>query len=262
MIAKAKSVKGSLAGAMYKEREDKQHEFICQNNMIGENARERWEEMRDIANLNSRTENKYIENVISPPREIGEKLTKEDWEKIAKDYAEKMNFGENQWYAVKHNNTDEPHLHIIVNRIDFSAKNTINSQYIGEKSGKTAETMSRERGWKTAQEFAKEKKEKIKVSLQNSVGSSRSWGEVADKMKSQGYHLELSYKEGNKLNGARVIPLQEFKNKEDMSRREQLAKKGYKLSEIDRKIKIGDLDKKIKENELKQEKTQNYGRRR
>ena len=47
-----------------------------------------------------------------------------------------------------------------------------------------------------------------------------------------------------------------------MSRREELAKKGYKLSEIDRKTKISDLDRKLKDNVLKQAKTQNYGRSR
>ena len=72
--------------------------------------------------------------------------------------------------------------------------------------------------------------------------------------------MELSYqdKKGIKtLNGARITPVEEYKGKEEMSRREQLSKKGYKLSEIDRNMKIKELDNKLKKN---LEKSQNYGR--
>ncbi|UCA62263.1 relaxase/mobilization nuclease domain-containing protein (plasmid) [Chryseobacterium rhizoplanae] len=260
MIAKAKSVKGSLAGALYKERPDKDHEIIYQNNMFGETAHERWEELRDIANLNTRLENKYIENVVSPPKEIGDQLSREDWEKLAKDYALKSGYGENQWYAVLHQNTDEKHLHIYANRINFEGKNTIDSEKIGERSGKIAEELSQERGWKTAKEISSDKKADIMQCLENSVSSSRSWDQVASKMEEQGYVLELSYQDKNgikTLNGARITPVEEYKGKEEMSRREQLSKKGYKLSEIDRNMKIKELDNKLKKN---LEKSQNYGR--
>ncbi|MCD8428408.1 hypothetical protein, partial [Tenacibaculum finnmarkense] len=47
------------------------------------------------------------------------------------------------------------------------------------------------------------------------------------------------------LNGARIIPLDEIKLKQEMSRRESLAKKGYKLSSlIDREEKKKDLSEK------------------
>jgi len=169
MSAKAKSVKGSPAAASYKEQEIKESTVICQNNMYGETAGERWEEMREIANLNKRTEKPFIENMVSPPAEYTKDFAADDWDELARDYCEKMGYGDNQWYAVLHENTAHPHLHISVNRIDFSGRNTIDDSFIGERSGKAMEGISRDRGWKTAHEFAQEKKGLMKDALLSSV---------------------------------------------------------------------------------------------
>ena len=77
---------------------------------------------------------------------------------------------------------------------------------------------------------------------------------------SKGYVLELNYQNKGgeqKLNGARVIPISEYKSKEELSKREQLAKKGFKLSDIDRKLNINSINAEISKNIIK---TQNYGR--
>lgn len=89
MIGKAKSVKGSLSGALYKEREDKQAKIIYQHDMIGETPKERWEEMKEVADINQRMEKPFLENVISPEKSKGDNLSKEEWEKLSKDYAKK-----------------------------------------------------------------------------------------------------------------------------------------------------------------------------
>lgn len=84
--------------------------------------------------------------------------------------------------------------------------------------------------------------------------------DLQDKMYSKGYVLELNYqnKDGEqKLNGARVIPISENKPIAEMSKREQLAKKGFKLSDIDRKLNINTIKNEISKNIIK---TQNYGR--
>lgn len=260
MIGKAKSVKGSLSGALYKEREDKQAEIIYQHNMIGETPKERWEEMKEVADINQRMEKPFLENVISPEKSKGDNLSKEEWEKLSKDYAEKMNFGDNQWYAVLHKNTDEKHLHIFANRVDFSGKNTIKDNFIGEKSGKVAEQLAKERGWMTAKEIAQVKKVEIKTALQESISQSKSLEDLQDKMHSKGYVLELNYQNRDgeqKLNGARVIPVSEYKSISETSKREQMAKKGFKLSDIDRKMNINTIKNEISKNIIK---TQSYGR--
>ncbi|MEG1668839.1 MAG: hypothetical protein RSA74_06570, partial [Chryseobacterium sp.] len=68
-ITKAKSVKGSLQAEQYKSQEIKESVFLHQNKMTGETPEERWDEMRTISELNTRIQNPFIENVISPPEQ-------------------------------------------------------------------------------------------------------------------------------------------------------------------------------------------------
>lgn len=280
MSAKAKSVKGSLSAARYKEQDIKESTVIWQNNMYGETAQERWEEMREIANLNKRTEKPFIENMVSPPAEYTKEFKVEDWAKLAQNYCKKMGYGENQWYAVLHENTKNPHLHISVNRIDFSGKNTIDDRFIGERSGKVMESVSRDRGWKTAHEFAQEKKKEMKQALMHSVEKSINWEELKTNMKAQGYHLELSTNEKG-LNGARIVSLDELSARESRERattqmltekkpiqresyistkEKKFTKPGYKLSEIDRKLKIKDIEHLLQTNLRLIQKALSYGR--
>lgn len=279
-VTKAKSVKGSLKAELYKSQEIKESVFLCQNRMTGETPEERWDEMKSISDLNSRIEKPYIENVISPPEQYVKDFTQEDWVKLAEDYAQKMGYNENQWDAYLHTNTDNPHIHMSVNRVGFEGKTTINDSYIGSKSQIIMQQISKEREWKTAQEFKKDKAVEYKEALTNSVEGSKSWDEVKDKMYVQGYHLELSVNEKG-LNGARIMELSEMKKREEReqktnnsikfktkiqkesyisSKEKKFVKPGLPLSKIDRNIKIKDLDNQLKENK-EQSKTQSYGRR-
>ncbi len=282
MSAKAKSVKGSLQSANYKEQDIKESTFICQNNMFGETAQERWEEMQEIAGLNKRTKKPFVENMVSPPEQYTRNFTVEDWKQLAKDYSEKMGYNENQWYSVLHENTAHPHMHINVNRIDFAGKNTIDDSFIGERSGKAMEAISRERGWKTAHEIAQEKKNLMKAALTLSIEKSSSWNQVKDRMKEQGYALELSTNEKG-LNGLRIVQWEELLRREEKEKKtaqmlkekkqiqkesfisakeKKFTKPGYKLSEIDRKLNVKDIDKQLQNNQkLEQKKSQSYGRK-
>lgn len=279
MSAKAKSVKGSLSAANYKEQEGKESTVVCQNHMYGETAEERWEEMREIASLNKRTEKPFIENIVSPPERYTKDFTVEDWKQLATDYCEKMGYNDNQWYAVVHENTEHPHLHISVNRIDFSGRNTIDDSFIGERSGKAMEAISRDRGWKTAHEVAQEKKNLMKEALLESVKESGSWEMLQDKMEDRGFRLELSTNEKG-LNGARIIPLEELSDRRDRekstasmiegkkplqresfisTKQKKFTKPGYKLSEIDRKLKIKDIEQLLQANLQLIKKAISYG---
>ena len=280
MSAKAKSVKGSLSAANYKEQAGKESTVVWQNHMYGETAAERWEEMREIASLNKRTEKPFIENVVSPPERYTRDFTAEDWGRLARYYCEKMGYNENQWYAVVHKNTEHPHLHISVNRIDFSGRNTVGDSFIGERSGKAMEAISRDRGWKTAHEVAQEKKDQMKEALLESVKESCSWDMLRDRMERLGFRLELSTNEKG-LNGARIIPLEELSIREGKERssvlmlkekkpiqresfistkQKKFTKPGYKLSEIDRKLKVKDIDLLLQANLKIIKKAISYGR--
>lgn len=256
IIARAKSVAGSLSASEYKEQDNKKAVVIAQENMTGLTPAERWDELKIVAKMNKRTEKAFIENVLSPTKEVGDQMSAEEWKKLATDYADKLGYRDNQWYAVLHQNTDEKHLHIYVNRIDFNGKNTINDHRIGQRAGKVADKLAKDRGLKTAKELTKSKTNKIAEVIRTESKTATSWEQFQERMKSQGFVFQLNYN-AKGLNGARVIPIHQIKP--NKSRREELSKKGYTLSKIDRKLKVNDLQALFEHNrrQLKQEQERN-----
>lgn len=51
-----------------------------------------------------------------------EKLTGRKMVEIAKEYMEKMGYGNTQFLIARHHDTDHPHLHLILNRVDADGK--------------------------------------------------------------------------------------------------------------------------------------------
>ncbi|MGV4509064.1 relaxase/mobilization nuclease domain-containing protein [Ornithobacterium rhinotracheale] len=257
IIARAKSVKGSLKSAEYKENKEKKSVLIFQNHLNGENYRERWDEMRTIAKLNQRTAKKFLEVVLSPATSIGKTYQFEDWEKLAKDFTRKIGAEENQWYAVLHQNTDQPHLHISINRINFEGKNTIDSGFIGKKAGIIADELARARKLKTAKELTQDKKRAILSVLNDSLRKSISLQGLEREMALNGLKLILNSNSSGYY-GGRIIPIDEIN--ENPSRREELSKKGFKFSELDRKLKVNNLLEIIEQNRRNQERQQEQDR--
>src|SRR5690606_11581164 len=53
----------------------------------------------------------------------GERISEEKWGKIALRFMREMGFSdETQWVAVRHNDTDHDHIHIVASRIGLDAK--------------------------------------------------------------------------------------------------------------------------------------------
>lgn len=251
MIIIADGVRGSLAGALYKEDEvvlrkdengnmksyPKEVEFIYQNEMTGQNAKERYIEMSSIAKLSPRLTNKFLEVVISPDKIYSTKLEKEDWKSLAQDYVNFLGVPiDQQWYAVKHGGKD-PHLHLAINRVGFDGENKIPTQKIGEKSGRIADELCRGRGWKTLSELMTERYKLAYQSIREAEKISINFDDFKKKLKNKGYIFELS--ENSKgLNGGRICPLDEWVEIEERTKREKKANKGYTLSQINKGLKI------------------------
>lgn len=212
---------------------------VCRNGLSGEKPKELFEEFKQVADLNTRTENKYVTAVISPPKEYSKDLSLEQWGKLAEDYLKKEGIGNNNQYLVHlHQSTDDKHLHIIANRIDFHGKNQVKSHNIGERASGHAEVLSKERNWKTAQEITGEKKAEIKNVLLQEKSQSRSLGDLVSRMDNRGYIMQIS--ENSKgLNGARIIPKADINMNPSVL--EKITKQGFKLSDIDPKLKIKEI---------------------
>lgn len=223
----------------YQQSDKEQSVEVCRNGLSGEKPKELFAEFKQVASLNTRTENKYVTAVISPPKEYSQNLSLEDWEKLAEEYLKREGIDKNNQYLVHlHQSTDDKHLHIIANRIDYFGKNKVTSHHIGARASKHAEFLSKARDWKTVQEITREKKADIKKVILEEKGKSQSLEDLVSRMDKRGYVMHIS--ENSKgLNGARITPKSDISTNPSVL--EKVSKKGFKLSDIDPKLKIKEI---------------------
>ncbi|MBD3906407.1 relaxase/mobilization nuclease domain-containing protein [Chryseobacterium sp. Ch-15] len=239
MVISASTRNVSSRSIQYQQSDKEQSVEVCRNGLSGEKPKELFEEFKQVADLNKRTENKYVTAVISPPKEYSQNLSLNDWAKLAEDYLKKEGIGKDNQYLVHlHQSTDDKHLHIIANRIDYYGKNQVTSHNIGERASSHAEVLSKERSWKTAQEITREKKEEIKNVLLQEKGQSKSLRDLVDRMDNRGYIMQIS-ENSTGLNGARIIPKADINMNPSVL--EKVTKQGFKLSDIDPKLKIKEI---------------------
>ncbi|WP_312903162.1 relaxase/mobilization nuclease domain-containing protein [Chryseobacterium taichungense] len=239
MVISASTRNVSSKSIQYQQSDKEQSVEVCRNGLSGEKPKDLFAELKEIADRNTRTEKKYVTAVISPPKEYSQNLSLNDWAKLAEDYLKKEGIGKDNQYLVHlHQSTDDKHLHIIANRIDYYGKNKVKSHNIGERATGHAEVLSKERNWKTAQEITGEKKAEIKNVLLQEKSQSRSLGDLISRMDKRGYIMQIS--ENSKgLNGARIIPKADINMNPSVL--EKVTKQGFKLSDIDPKLKIKEI---------------------
>ena len=239
MVISASTRNISSRSIAYQQSDKDQSIEVCRNGLSGEEPKELFSEFKEVADLNTRAENKYVTAVISPPKEYSKNLSLEDWGKLAEDYLKKEGIGKDNQYLVHlHQSTDDKHLHIIANRIDYGGKNQVVSHHIGERASQHAEVLSKERDWKTAKEISGEKKLEIKNVLLEEKDKSRSLRDLVERMDNRGYIMQIS--ENSKgLNGARIIPKADLNANPSVL--EKITKQGFKLSDIDPKLKIKEI---------------------
>lgn len=239
MVISASTRNISSRSIQYQQSDKEQSVEVCRNGLFGEKPKELFEEFKQIADRNTRTEKKYVTAVISPPKEYSENLSLQDWAKLAEDYLKKEKIGKNNQYLVHlHQSTDDKHLHIIANRIDFHGNNQVTSHHIGKRATVHAEALSKARNWKTIRDLSGEKKAEIKNILLQEKGESRSLDDLVSRMDKRGYIMQIN--ENSKgLNGARIIPKADINMNPSVL--EKIAKQGFKLSDIDPKLKIKEI---------------------
>lgn len=88
--------------------------------MAGRNARELGREFGALRQLNPRLTKAVGHMMLSLSG--GEALTDEQWNDVARFYADGMGFSNAPWLGVLHRDTDHEHLHIMASRIDFEGR--------------------------------------------------------------------------------------------------------------------------------------------
>ena len=254
-ISRLQSTNGNVGQHTYVDKEESK---VLYTQHLFERSFKGWyNEMDLIASKNKRVKKRLINGFLSPPKNIGVHLTMKDWQRIAERFIEKLKINDHQAYVVLHNDTDQPHIHFMINRVDIEG-NAFNDSFIGKKAGLIADEIARENGWKTAKELSKVKKQNMLISLENSISISTSWTELKDNMFKDDYVIELSSRDDNEVYGIRIIPKDEYKDEKKKSKREKLSKKGFKLSKITRKLKVREIEKQLRENKKQKHFIKNF----
>ncbi len=236
MIARAITTKGSSASLQYQSNPEKTSQSEVYN-LSSQDPKDNWEEMKAVTEINTQTKKPISTHVISPSKEANQILKDSDYKDIAEKYAKEMGFYDNQWRFDVHKNTDDTHIHICANRINLEGKNTVKSARIGMKAGHTADKIAQERGLRTAKELTKGQKKEMENALNKCLKKADSWEDLSRRMNKKGFSLKLSERKNGEIYGARIIPLHKL-NIKGGSFKEMTAPKGFKLSDINRKLTV------------------------
>ncbi|MFV0223298.1 hypothetical protein OBK16_12735 [Empedobacter falsenii] len=127
-------------------------------------------------------------------------------------------------------------------------KNVIPDSFIGKKAEIVCDKMAQQRNLPSAKDRGKIEKENIKNAILSSKAIATSWNDFIIKMYERGYHFELS-KNVNGINGARVCNLEDIEN-HNLNNFKLDKQKGYKLSQINRKLKVAEIENQLLKNTI------------
>lgn len=127
-------------------------------------------------------------------------LTNEFMAKIAMEYMDLMGIKDTQFILVRHHNTDNPHCHLVYNRIGYDGK-VISSQGDYKRNEIATKKLKDKYGLTYAEDKGKTNVEKlrsadrVKYEIHNAVKkalkSSKTWKEFNDNLAGQGVKLEF-----------------------------------------------------------------------
>ncbi len=153
-------------------------------------------------------------------------LTDEKMAQIATEYMEKMGYGNTQFLMVRHTDRDHPHLHLILNRVDFDG-NRISDRNERIRNIKVTQELTRKHGLFIAADKSNVKRhrlrgrEKVRYEIHDAVKkhlpNCSSWEELTNQLRLDGVGVEFKYngstdqiqgakftKDGQSFNGSKV----------------------------------------------------------
>ena len=164
MIGKCKAIAHGSTALDYIFREGKLGYRLAFHNLCSREPKAIYEEMKVVSNYNSRCRNKFLRIEIGIAPQDEKKLSVSEYMWIAHLFAKRMGLDNHQWVAVTHKDTDNRHIHIIVNRINLYGE-VYDTTFVSNRAARVAEEISREKGLAIAKKVKAERKyQKTKAS--------------------------------------------------------------------------------------------------
>ena len=166
---------------------------------------------------------------------------------VAQEYMKKMGYKDTQYIIARHHDTDHPHIHLVINRIDNNGKR-ISDQNEKLRNVKICMELTKENGLYIASGKENVKEHRLKEpdktkyeiyhALQSAILICRSWQELKTELLKSGITTELRNNGGtDKIQGVRF------------------GKNGYELngSKIDRAYSYSKINYRLQQNERLQQ---------
>ncbi|QIK58339.1 relaxase/mobilization nuclease domain-containing protein [Dysgonomonas sp. HDW5A] len=140
---------------------------------------------------------------ISYSKEDESRLTDQFMIQLAKEYMEAMKIKNTQYIIVRHNNTDNPHCHIVFNRVDNDGKTISdkNDHYRNEKVCKQLKdkynlTYGESKEQTNIQKLKGAEKTKYEIyhAIKATLKISKDWQQFEQNLKQQGISIAYKYK--------------------------------------------------------------------
>ena len=164
MIGKCKAIAHVSTALDYIFREGKLGYRLAFHNLCSREPKAIYEEMKVVSNYNSRCKNKFLRIEIGIAPQDEKKLPVSELMRITHLFAKRMGLDNHQWVAVTHKDTDNRHIHIIVNRINLYGE-VYDTTFVSNRAARVAEEISREKGLTIAKKVKAERKyQKTKAS--------------------------------------------------------------------------------------------------
>lgn len=212
-------------------------EMVYSNNLLSDNAELQFQEMKAVAERNSKIKNWALTGYISPEQTKENEISHNQLIELTLKALRKVGVtDDNQIRLDIHNSTKHKHIHFVVNRVNTNGKNTIEAHKIGERFGKAVREVCKEMNLKTDVEIGAEKKTKMLKDLKEVLKTARSFEELKELMKQKGYLVTLSENQKVGVSGMRIV-----KHSDINTETKKDYQAGYKLSEITNKLKIKDI---------------------
>ena len=212
-------------------------EMVASNYLLSDTAEGQFNEMKTVAERNTKVKKWALTGYISQPDEISRKLRDEEFKQIAIEALAKVGLtNKNQYRLDIHNSTKHKHIHFVANRIDISGKCTVKAHDIGKRFGEAVREVCKEKGLLTDVEIGIQKKAEMLKNLTEVIRSENNFDDLILAMKRKGFEVQLSTNVKDGISGMRIV-MEKDKNFQT----ERIYKAGYKLSEISNQLKISEI---------------------
>ncbi len=188
------------------------------------------------AGLSSRTKKPVAHFVLAFSPHDAPNINNTMLEQLVNDYLKRMGYDDNQFVAFRHYDKEHPHVHVIVNRVNFKGKCTKDS-HEKDKNIKVCKDLTREYGLYIAKGKEAIKSHRLRTmdavryqmmhTVKESLLVSNSWKDFEGKLAKVGIHLRFRF--STKTNGIEGLSFTIGKDKVGSRMRHDVSFSGKQL---------------------------------